>query len=222
MEHDFWHSRWQENRIGFHQDNTSDLLQHYWPQLQIDAARTVLVPLCGKSLDMLWLRERGHRVFGIELSEVAVQAFFSENNLLPDKKQENGMAVWRANGISVACGDFFTLPQVTEYGFTAIYDRASLIALPPEMRPAYASHLAGLAAPGATMMLLTLDYPQQQMAGPPFAVSEDEVVSLFAEHFEISTLASRNALDENPRFGSRGLETLTEKAYRLTRTQDKP
>ena len=86
MEHNFWHERWQSNQLGFHQDATNQRLMTYWPQLALAAGSTVLVPLCGKSLDMAWLAAQGHKVLGIELSQIAVDAFFSENKLTVTKE----------------------------------------------------------------------------------------------------------------------------------------
>ena len=83
MDADFWHARWQENRIGFHLPETHHLLVRYWPVLQTVPGERILVPLCGKSLDMLWLLEQGCRVTGIEISRIAVEAFFAENRIEP-------------------------------------------------------------------------------------------------------------------------------------------
>ncbi len=81
MQHEFWHERWQQNQIGFHQQEVNPFLQGYWPSLKADPSDQVFVPLCGKSHDLLWLRAMGHHVVGVELSPLAVDSFFSENSL---------------------------------------------------------------------------------------------------------------------------------------------
>ena len=63
MEAAFWHQKWKENRIGFHQADFNRWLQSWWSAQQ--GSDPVLVPLCGKSRDMLWLREQGHPVDGL-------------------------------------------------------------------------------------------------------------------------------------------------------------
>jgi len=79
MDPQFWHERWQRNETGWHQREINAHLQDFWPQLQQPAGGRVLVPLCGKSRDLLWLRAQGHAVLGVEISPIAVREFFAEN-----------------------------------------------------------------------------------------------------------------------------------------------
>ncbi|MDE2387962.1 MAG: thiopurine S-methyltransferase, partial [Betaproteobacteria bacterium] len=83
MQKEYWQERWNRNDTGFHQTEINPYLREFWQRLQLSPASTVLVPLCGKSLDMLWLRQQGHAVLGVELSTIAAQAFFTENKLAP-------------------------------------------------------------------------------------------------------------------------------------------
>ena len=78
LEHDFWLERWREGQIGFHKTHWNPMLTKHWPLLGIEAGTRVFVPLCGKSLDMRYLVSLGHEVVGIDLSEDAIDAFFSE------------------------------------------------------------------------------------------------------------------------------------------------
>ena len=83
MQPDFWHQRWADNQIGFHQSAPTPLLLKHWPALGITPGAQVFVPLAGKSLDMAWLASQGHRVLGVELSQLAVEQFFAEHDLQP-------------------------------------------------------------------------------------------------------------------------------------------
>ncbi|MEJ2479084.1 MAG: thiopurine S-methyltransferase [Acidihalobacter sp.] len=199
MTPEFWLQRWQENRIGFHQSQINVHLEAYWPTLRIPAGATVFVPLCGKSLDMLWLAAQGYRVLGVELSPLAAEAFFEENGLTPEIESQQAFQRYRCGEIEILCGDFFDLQGNDLARVSAVYDRASLIALPPDMRTRYASKLHGLLPSRQPILLITLDYPQDERQGPPFAVTEAEVHELYAGRWQVEKIASRDLRGENDR-----------------------
>jgi thiopurine S-methyltransferase len=211
LEH--WHERWRRNEIGFHQDTVNPYLERYWPQLGLEAADPVFVPLCGKSLDMRWLHDRGHPVLGVEVSPIAVKDFFAEHGIQPRHAHAGPFEDWTGDGIRILCGDFFALTPGHVAGCRGVYDRASLIALPVEDRRRYADHLVSLVHPRAQVLLVTLNYPDGEMTGPPFAVTEQEVRGLYDEYFDISLMESAQVLDQNPRFRDRGLTRLEEAVY---------
>ena len=215
MNREFWQSRWDEGRIGFHQDVVNPYLQRYWSALGIPSGATVLVPLCGKSRDMLWLRDQGYTVIGVELVPRAVEAFFAENGLIATHRSHGAFTIWRSEGINIFQGDFFDLTPDQMGGITAVYDRASLIALPPTLRQRYAEHLHAILPNGIDVLLVTMDYPQDQMEGPPFAVTEQEVAALYQGYFKIEQACAEDILEANPRFQEQGLSQLLEKVYVL-------
>lgn len=217
MDTPFWHARWEAGEIGFHQPQFHIYLQQFWPRLGLRGGELVFVPLCGKSRDMLWLLEQGHPVLGVELSPIAVDGFFQENGLEGDAGANDRFALMRMDELELWCGDFFDLLPADLAGVEAVYDRASLVALPPEMRRRYAAHLASLIPPGCRLLLITLDYPQEQMNGPPFAVAEAEVRELFSADFEVERLEYKDVLAEEPRFRAKGLTRFEECAWRLVR-----
>ena len=216
MKKDYWLERWERDEIGFHQNEINPYLCQYLPELQLAPGSEVFVPLCGKSRDMLWLRKQGYRVLGVELSAVAVQAFFDENGYTPRHIPRKKFDDWEVNGIRILCGDFFDLDKDDLKKVDATYDRASLIALPPEMQERYVCHLFSVLPPETRVLLVTLDYPQGEMSGPPFAVSPGEVEVLYLRHAEISMLAQVDVLAQNPRFQERGLSRLQENIFLLT------
>jgi thiopurine S-methyltransferase len=216
MKRDFWLGRWEREEIGFHQGEVHPWLRLHWQELHLARGSEVFVPLCGKSRDMLWLREQGHQVLGVELSPVAVQAFFKESGYTPQRVAGARFDSYAANGIRILCGDFFDLGKDDLANVGAVYDRASLIALPPEMRKRYASHLAGILPRATQILLVTFEYPQHEMQGPPFSVTSGEVEQLYREYAEIRLLASQDALAQNPRFLQRGLSRLQENIFKLT------
>ena len=218
MEAQFWHQRWDKGEIGFHQHSFNPHLTRFWYRVPIAHEAPVFVPLCGKSQDMLWLRGEGHPVLGVEISALAVAAFFADNALPPQRGRQGAFDIYEHGGIQLLCGDFFDLTCAHLAGIGAVYDRASLIALPPELRGRYAEHLCAILPPATPMLLVTLDYDQGAMAGPPFAVSEQEVRSLYGSHFAIDNVFSHDLLqgEEEERWRSRGIAAMSEQVYLLT------
>lgn len=219
MDAGFWHQRWRENLIGFHQADINPHLQRFWPRLGLQRGDPVLVPLCGKSRDMLWLAER-HRVLGVELSPIAAEAFFREAGRVAERVQEHGFTVWQQDRLRLLCGDFFDLQPPLLEGVRAVYDRAALIALPPDMRLRYATRLGALSPAQVSMLLVSLEYDQAQMNGPPFSVEEVEVRQLFASHWSIERLHEEDVLAGESKYRERGLSRLTEKIFLLRRRPD--
>jgi len=216
MKKDFWMERWDRGEIGFHQDEVNPYLIQYWPQLHITRDSMVFVPLCGKSRDMLWLREQGHPVLGVELSAIAVQAFFNENGYSPQHASEGRFDSCEADNIRILCGEFFDLCKDNLAKVGAVYDRASLIALPPEMRESYARHLISILPPATQILLVTVDYPQAEMQGPPFSVAAEEVTALYRDYANVRSLAKLDVLAKNPRFRERGLGRMQECIYMMS------
>ncbi len=222
MEPGFWHERWERAEIGFHQQDINAHLQQFWQALNLRPGQRVFVPLCGKSRDLLWLAGEGHPVIGVELSPIAVEAFFVENGLQPRRRREGAFEIWEADEIRILLGDFFALEpgQVTDVA--GVYDRASLIALPPALRERYTHYLGTILPSGIQMLLVTLEYDPSVLSGPPFAVSEHEVHTLYTTTHDIELLYTRDALAAESRWRERGLNWLLEKVYRLTQRQTGP
>ncbi|CAM3741013.1 Thiopurine S-methyltransferase [Bordetella sputigena] len=221
MEPEFWLERWREGRTHFHQTRITPPLERFWPTLDIAPGSRVLVPLCGKSLDMLWLAERGLHVLGVELSPLAVQQFFDENGLAAQARQspmgEHYSARHGAGNIEIICGDIFKVDADTLRDCTGVFDRAALVALPRDMRAPYVRHVYGQLADDYQGLLVTLDYPQAEMDGPPFCVDDDEVQALYAGHSVAELIYRRDILALEPKFQKAGVSRLDALAYRLRR-----
>ncbi|MFO1372075.1 MAG: thiopurine S-methyltransferase [Candidatus Competibacteraceae bacterium] len=215
MEPSFWHRRWQRAEIGFHQQEINAQLQRFWSRLELQPGQRVFVPLCGKSRDLLWLAGEGYPVTGVEISPIAVPAFFDENELQPRRWQEGAFEIWEADEIRILLGDFFALEPHHLIDVAGVYDRASLFALPPALRERYVRKLEALLPAGMRTLLVTLEYEQAVMAGPPFAVNEAEVRALYEPTHEVELLHTRDALGEESRWRERGLTWLLERVYRL-------
>lgn len=209
MEHAFWHERWAQKQIGFHQPSINRWLQEYWPLLNVSKDSTVLVPLCGKSMDMLWLREQGHEVMGVELSDIACREFFDEQGVEVSALAGPDFHTRTRDGITLMCGDFFKLTPTDVQQVGAVYDRAALIALPHTLRKAYAKHLKAMLPSGMRMLLVALEYDEQRES-PPFAVNEYEVRKLYEPEFTVELMDGGECPDGR-------FEGEREKVYFLTR-----
>ena len=227
MEKDFWLQRWQNEETGFHQESLNPYLGHFYgekgPALEKRQALKVFVPLCGKSLDMLWLAQNGYEILGIECSEIAVKDFFEDHGLeyhviegIPFTRYISEASEGQRR-IELLLGDFFDLSVSDLEGVTDIYDRASMIALPKDMRLQYSEAMSRLQASGIRALLVTLTYPHGEMDGPPFSITEEEINEYYGENFKIDKLLAKNIITEEPSFLKRGVTELVETAYKLTR-----
>lgn len=215
MNADHWRKRWVEGQTGWHASTVNDRLSVHWPTLGLKAGASVLVPLCGKSLDLTYLAAEGHQVTGIDASDVACQEFLAEHSVAVGPETVRGAQRYSSGPYRFYCGDIFQ-PWARELsGFEAYYDRAALIALTPAQRPLYARWVAASLLSGARGLLLTIEYPEGERTGAPHSVQQDEVALLFAEHFEIVCLAREDVLDRDPKFKAWGLSSLVECAYAL-------
>jgi thiopurine S-methyltransferase len=217
MDARYWLERWQSGNTPFDQPQVNADLQQYWPSLRLPPPASVFVPLCGKSVDMAWLRARGHGVIGVELAGSAIAEFYAAQELRPARQVAGRIECLRAAGYELYVGDLFDLEAEHLASVRGVYDRGALIALPAEMRVRYARHLIEILPARCSILLLTLDYPQAQMAGPPFAVGADEVHALYGGEFRITELATREVPSIEPRYFERGLRRRSDSVHLLER-----
>jgi thiopurine S-methyltransferase len=213
----FWHERWHTGQIGFHQTSVHPFLERWWPSLAVPSHARVYVPLCGKSLDMVWLAVRGHRVVGSELSGLAVREFFGECGATAESAPHGPFLKHASGAFEILEGDALALTPDVLGHVDAVYDRAALVALPPVMRQQYAASFARLVPSGGRVLLVAFEYPQHLKAGPPFSVEPHEVESLYGRDFEVRELERVDLIDESPKFREAGIDALHEVAYALHR-----
>lgn len=212
MDAQFWINAWKEGRTNFHQGKYHEKLLEYFPSLNPQEGERVLVPLCGKAKDLIWLQTQKLRVHGVELYKHAVEDFFEENNLTPViRTRDHDFDLHTHKDLVISCGDFFKLDAPENYDF--VYDRAALVALPPEMREDYAKIIKKSLKSGGKYLLITYEYDQTKLSGPPFSVEKKEVYELYQNNFTISLLESLPVNKEGSRLSS--LESLKQTVYVL-------
>ncbi len=211
----FWLERWQSNQIAFHQPRPNTLLAEHWHRLALPAQSRVFVPLCGKSLDMRWLADAGHGVVGVELARIAVEGFFADEPHTVEEQER--FVCYEGAHATIFQGDFFDLTTEELGDVQAVFDRGALVALPPDMRARYVDHLLRVVPDGTRMLLLTLEYNQGLVPGPPHAVLGDEVEQLYGQRCEIALIDSFVTQDLPPRFAEHGVREAVDSVYLITK-----
>lgn len=214
MENHYWLDKWQNNDIAFHENNINTHLKIYLEKLNLNPGDTILVPLCGKTKDMLWLAECGLQVIGIELSPIACHDFFAELNITPQITKLSHFTKYQYNNIQILCGDIFTLSNSDLPIIHAIFDCKSLIALPPNLRKKYVDHILGCTGDNIKILLLVLD-TNCHTNTPPYSVNNIEVELLYGSHFKIELLKALPFTTIPEHLLKKGYSEITENVYLL-------
>lgn len=187
MEKDFWHERWRSNKIAFHESETNQHLIRYFDQLALMTNSRVMIPLCGKSLDLHWILSKGYQVVGIELVEQAVDDFFTTMKVAPKVQKVGAFKHYSFDKLEIFQGDIFDMTTQILGKVDAIYDRAALVALPLEIRRRYSQCLVQLSQK-APQLLITFEYDQSLMDGPPFSIPDPEVFEHYSNLYQVKLL----------------------------------
>ncbi|MGM0587924.1 MAG: thiopurine S-methyltransferase [Bacteroidota bacterium] len=220
MEISYWQSRWNKDKTGFHLDQVYAPLKKHWRHLQLQIGDYVLVPLCGKSLDMHWMMQQEINVVGVEVSEKALFSFFRQFKLEDQviESQKGSFTIYRVHDSQWWVGDIHKLQPNWLPTIHAVYDKAAIVALRPDQRTGYIQQIKTLCPENPPMLIQTFDYPQQEMPGPPFSVPINEIQSGLGECYSIQTLEKRNRLDDLEKFKRRGLHTRLDEYVLLLRS----
>lgn len=193
MDTDFWLQKWEENDIGFHRSEANPLLVKHFGALSLEKGGRVFLPLCGKTLDIAWLLSHGYRVAGAELSQIAIEQLFAELEIKPQISKLEKLIHYSASSIDIFVGNIFDLSSTMLGPIDGIYDRAALVALPEETRDRYTQHLMEITG-RAPQLLITFEYDQSQMSGPPFSISAAEVKRHYDDSYDLSLLTSSDVV----------------------------
>lgn len=210
-----WQQCWRDRNIEFHQKTVNQLLIRYWHSLNLAAGSRIFVPLCGKSLDLLWLAQQGCEVIGVELSPIAVRAFFRENGLLPARRQVGRLTEWSSGPIRIFCGDIFALTAADLGAIAAVYDRAALTALPETARASYVAHLHALIPETCPIFLLTAEDPEEGDADGAEPNVAEELLTLYAERFTVDLVHVVPGFQMDPEAPDAPPQPIEHKFYRL-------
>ena len=214
--HKFWLDRWHENNTPFHQIIVNPDLPQFWPKLDIPNSSNVLVPLCGKSLDMIWLLQQGHFVIGIELSSIAAEQFFSTNNIPFRVSYKEPFQLYENDSLQIWVGDIFHLTPNFIPPVDAIYDRGALIALPKSIRQKYVHLVSHFLKSQGKVLLKTVAYNQEEMEGPPYSVTEPEITQLYTSFSKITKVKTHmRKPEEMHHYIDKGCQSFTDETWIL-------
>ncbi len=151
---------------------------------------------------------------GVEFNPKAVESFWQANQLEPESRDVAGKKHFRASNTELWQCDFFELSIKDTGVFDVIFDRAALIALPEQLRQQYANHLQNFLTTDGVLLVVTMDYEPNEMSGPPFYVSLDELQELFSEA-TITELDRHTIIESHPRWQELQLSWLDEIVYEI-------
>ncbi|MBT3722119.1 MAG: thiopurine S-methyltransferase [Gammaproteobacteria bacterium] len=211
-----WHSHWIRKSPGFHEGQVNSYLQQFLPLYNLQPGDTVFMPLCGKAVDILWLSQQGYHVIGVELSDVAIQSFFEESGIGFEKEELEKLVVYKAENITLYQGDYMNLQDKYLKNCKLVYDRASIVAIESFNRKTYKRKMLEIIPAATPMLLVTLDYDQNIMQGPPFSVPVSEITQLYQPEYKLELLQSSEQIEERPKWRDIGLQSLLESALRLS------
>ncbi len=215
----FWLDLWQKNQIAFHRAEHNELLLEFWGALDLPQAAPVFVPMCGKSLDMRWLETAGHPVVGVELAQIAAETYFIEAEETPAQSVVDRFRCYSGRGTTIYQGDFFDLTAPLLDHVQGLFDRGALVALPPDMRFRYVDHLLRIIPDGTRILLITFEYDQHLVAGPPHAVLPEEVDSLYGTRCSVRLLESIVTSALPGHFVEQGVPQAVESVYLITKLE---
>jgi thiopurine S-methyltransferase len=210
--HDFWS---REGNPGFHEEEGNSYLKQFLPQFDLNPGDHIFLPLCGKTVDMLWLANQGFTVSGVELSEVAVKAFFEESELDYKVESMEDFNCYYSDKIRLYHGNFIDLKTWQLSSCKLVYDRAAMVAIEPDIRHLYSQHMLRIIPDASAMLMILLEYDQNIVSGPPFSVTQSEVDSYYGQHFQLETLLHEEMIDKEPRWRERGLLSFKETVLKI-------
>ena len=210
-----WELRWKEGRIGFHLPEVNTYLMRHSEEFFKQKVKKIFVPLCGKSIDLSWLAARSKKVVGVEGVRKPVAEFFAENNVNYSIQNIDGFELFSSDSIDIYFGDFFALNKLKIGQFNVIYDRASIVAIEEDLRRKYVDHLMNFLTEDGIILLITLEYDQNQMQGPPYSVPFSEVKKLFSSRGKLKLLETCDILDN--RLRKKGLSRALERVIKITK-----
>ncbi len=217
MEKSYWNSRWHKGKIGFHSSQADDALISWWPKISEGIDANVLVPLCGKSPDLHFLAGLGHGVIGVEFIRQACAEFFEEADIEPEIRQKGRIEIFESDPYKILCGDWFHISKKHTGNAKLLYDRAALVALPPEDRKTYMQHSLSVMPETCSMLIVTFEYDQNVMSGPPFSVPPAEVMEGYGSAAEVELLETKDLIHDYEKFRNKGLDRFLKHVFWVRR-----
>lgn len=218
MDKAYWLNRWETGNTRFNEPVPHRYLVKYFDELNLSPGDSIFVPLCGKSVDMVWMMRHKHPIIGVEISPIAINDFLAENEIQALKSQEDGFCVYRHNLGMLYQGDLFTFNPACLNEIKAVYDRGCFVALPPmSIRLQYIDWLKSTLQTGTRILFISIEHNNPSIAEPPFSVSDKELRQYFNKEFSVNLLRKEEAAEIKPHWQERGIKCLWESVYLIER-----
>jgi thiopurine S-methyltransferase len=215
MSNQRWQQMWKDNQIAFHQSDITPLLLQHFLTLKLNTPSRILVPLCGKSIDMAWLTTLGHHVVGIELSPIAIKAYFSERGVKPKKDRIGKFIRWRHGDCELWCGDVFDLTTINLMRDHLVYDNAALTCFPQAIRQSYVDHFHRCLPPRCQILLATTESLDHHSEVEETTI-DSEIADLYQANYHVALLASKTRIQPDPSFPLHKPEAFCDKLYHIS------
>jgi thiopurine S-methyltransferase len=216
MSNHLWQQMWKDNYIAFHQANITPLLQRHLLTLNLTKPSRILVPLCGKSVDMTWLMSQGHHVVGIELSPIAIKNYFSERGIKPKRDRIGKFIRWRHGDCELWCGDVFDLTTLDLQRDHLLYDNAALTSFPQALRQTYVDHFHRCLPLHCNILLATTESPEDDSPLSHLDIDQ-EIAQLYRTHYRVALLAGESRVQQDPSYPEAKHQVFCDKLYLISR-----
>ncbi|XP_037795468.1 thiopurine S-methyltransferase-like [Penaeus monodon] len=217
---DTWNERWEKGRTGWHKAEVNFALKNHGKTLLPTPGRRVLLPLCGKSVDLKWCYDEGHHVVGIEGVEKPVVDFFIEHNIPYSVDQLSWAKLYKSGDsrLQLYCCDLFSIDVEAIGKFDSVFDRGSLVAIYEDDRERYAELMKSILSSDFRYLVNLTQYtPTENFNGPPRNVPTALVQKLFGDKISIEVLETLDRTEEDPKVkGTWGLDSMFEVVALLT------
>lgn len=192
----YWQQRYDTGDTYWMHTEAAAMLVKYYSRLNPEGqARKMLIPLCGKTLDLEWLSNQGvPLVVGVDCLLSVLKEVCARSNRTWTTKSVSGEGgsdftlLERSDGkMKLFSGDILQFSPEVEGTFDAMWERGSLIILPPKDVKKYVKLLKRLLIPGGRILLESIEFDKDAidpsttdfMPFPPFPYFLKDIKSLF-------------------------------------------
>lgn len=214
-----WKEKWEEGKSVWHKSNPNPLLVEFFNRFDADSLKNkrILVPMCGKSVDMKWLYDQGMSVVGVDVVELAVKQFFCDNNMEYEVKDSSipGATLFHHDErMSILLCDIFNInTEVIGGPCSYIWDRGALGAIQYTEVEKYTKIVESVLADDAQGLIECFTFDRGLIPGPPYAVTKEEVFEYYSCNFFVEQLCKRKE-SELPSWYATANEKLLDSAMR--------
>lgn len=201
----YWSHRYESGQTPWIINHVHLALEKFFDKLNPGGhPKKVLVPMCGMSVDMSWLADKGMEVIGVDISRQAVTSFVSQSGqdwtvAAAPKLGSDAQTFTRKDGkIKLYCGDVLKFTEKLEGKFDMVYDWFGLHVLNPQKRLIYGKTLKKLLNPGGRLLLEAIAYDKNLLQDenfkppmpvpPPYSLTVEDIKAVFEPECKVEVI----------------------------------